>query len=55
MQGIQAHPQKFWFGENLGKISEYPGKSQGNLGKICENIRKISENLGKNSAQRGLI
>ena len=36
-------PQKFWFGENPGKIHE-------NLGNICENLRKIPENLGKNGA-----
>ena len=40
MQGVQAHPQKFWFGENPGKIPR-------TLGKICENLRKIPKNLGK--------
>ena len=25
--GVQAHPQKFWFAENLGKIPENPGKN----------------------------
>ena len=29
VQGVQAHPQKFWFGEN-------PGKIHGNLGKTSE-------------------
>jgi len=24
---VQAHPQKFWFAENLGKIPENPGKN----------------------------
>ena len=24
--GVQAHPQKFWFAENLRKIPENPGK-----------------------------
>jgi len=38
VQGVQAHLQKFWFGENLGKI-------RGNLGKISENLHKIPENL----------
>ena len=27
MQGLQAHPQKFWFAENLGKSPENPGKN----------------------------
>ena len=54
--GVQAHAQKFWFGENLGKIIENPGKICGNLGKICENILKIRENLGKlpeNTGKKG--
>ena len=25
--GLQAHPQKFWFAENLGKIPENPVKN----------------------------
>ena len=44
VQGVQAHPQKFWFVENLGIISENPNKT---LKYQC----KIPENLGKNSAQ----
>ena len=44
---MQAHPQKFWVGENPRKISENQGKISGNLGKICGNLCKISENLGK--------
>jgi len=48
VQEVQAHPQKFWFGEN-------PGKIRGNLGKICESLREIPENMGKNNAQHGLI
>jgi len=44
VQGVQAHPQKFWFGEN-------PGKIHGNLGKISENLQY----LGKNGAQHDLI
>jgi len=62
VQEVQAHPQKFWFGENPCKIPENPGKIRGNLGKICENLRKIPENLCKvprntikNGAQRALI
>jgi len=34
LQGVQTHPQNFWFGENPGRIC-------GNLGKICEKVRKI--------------
>ena len=62
VQEVQAHPQKFWFGENPCKIPENPGKIRGNLGKICENLCKIPENLCKvprntikNGAQRALI
>jgi len=44
---VQAHPQKFWFGENPGKISENPGKTCGNLGKVCGNLGKVCENLCK--------
>jgi len=34
VQGVQAHPQKFRFGKN-------PGKIRGILGKISENLQKI--------------
>ena len=34
LQGVQANPQNFWFGEN-------PDRTCGNLGKICEKVRKI--------------
>ena len=27
LQGLQAHPQKFWFAENLSKSPENPGKN----------------------------
>jgi len=27
VQGLQAHPQKFWFAENLGKSPESPGEN----------------------------
>jgi len=47
VQGVQAHPQKFWFVENLGKIPK-------NLGKTSKNPGEIPENLGKNGAQRCL-
>jgi len=35
VQGVQAHPQNFWFGENPGKIC-------GNLGKMCEYLHKLA-------------
>jgi len=61
VQGVQAHPQKFWFVQNLGKIPETFGKISENLGKIPENpnkipkyLGKIPENLGKNGTQRCL-
>ena len=41
VQGVQPHSQKFWFGENPGKISN--------------NILKLPENLSKNGVQHGLI
>jgi len=40
---VEAHHQKFWFGENPGKIPE-------NLGKIAENLHKTPENISKNGA-----
>ena len=27
VKGLQAHPKKFWFPENLGKSPENPGKN----------------------------
>jgi len=42
VQGVQAHPQNFWFGENPGKITWNPGKICGNLGKMPEYLRKIA-------------
>jgi len=44
VQRVQAHPQKFWFVENPGKIPENPNNLPKYLG-------KIPENLGKNGAQ----
>jgi len=35
----QAHPQKFWFGENADKLSENPGK-------VC-NLRKSVKTFAK--------
>ena len=55
-RGESAH-QKFWFGENPGKILENLGKILWNLGKICENLwnlSKIPENTGKNGPQCAL-
>jgi len=40
VQGVQAHHQKFWFVENLGKILKCLGK--------------IPENLGRNGSHRCL-
>jgi len=63
MQGVKAHPQKFWFVENenlgkicenFGKIPENPNKIPENPNKIPENLGKIPENLGKNGAQHCL-
>jgi len=31
LQGVQAHSQKFWFDEILGKIPENPGKKSAQL------------------------
>jgi len=47
VQGVQAHPQKYWFVKNPGKISKNLGKIPENPGKIPENPGKIPENLGK--------
>ena len=52
---MQPHPQKFWFGENPGKIKGYPGKICENLRKIPENLGKLPKNTSKNSAQRAVI
>ena len=35
VQGVQTHPQSFWYGKN-------PGKIWGNLCKICVNLRQIA-------------
>jgi len=44
---VQAHPQKFRFVDNPGKIPE-------NLGKIFKYLGTIAENLGKNGTHRCL-
>ena len=48
MQGVQVHPQQFWFGENPGKILQ-------NLVEISENLHKLRESMSKNGAQHLLI
>jgi len=53
-QRVQAHPQKFWFVENPGKIPENLGNIPENPKKIPKYLGKIPENLGKNGAQRCL-
>jgi len=48
MQWVQAHPKQFLFAENLGKISENPGK---NGTKFC---RKTYEDLFGDHPKKGL-
>ena len=48
VQGVQAHPQKFWFDVNPGKILQ-------NQGKISENLHKLRESMSKNGTQHLLI
>jgi len=55
VQGVQTHPQKFWFVGNLGRSLGNLGKIPENLGKIPENLGKIFENAGRNGAQHCLI
>jgi len=50
VQGVQAHPQKFWFVENPGKILENFGNIPENPNKIPKYLGQIPENLGKNGA-----
>jgi len=45
VQGMQTHPQKFWFVTYPVKIPENVGKIPENMGKILENPGKIPENL----------
>jgi len=45
--GVQAHPQKFFFAENLGKNPKNLAKISENLGKISENLNQITKCLGK--------
>ena len=50
VEGVQAHPQKFWFVENPGKIRENLVNIPENPNKIPKYLGKIPENLGKNGA-----
>jgi len=52
---VQAHPQKFRFVENPGKIPEHLGKIHEIVRTIPENPGKLPENTGNNGAQRCLI
>jgi len=42
VQGVQAHPQKFWLVENLGKILENVGKI---LEILCKSLTYQKDNL----------
>jgi len=44
VQGVQAHLQKFWFGENLQQ-----------QGKISDDLHKLRESMSKNGTQHLLI
>jgi len=59
VQGVQAHLQKFWFAENLGKIPENPGKMAPNvawLQKIASKAcRKTHEDLFWRSHQKKVL
>jgi len=46
MQELQAHPQKFWFAENLGKSPENPGKHGG---QGCLTSKNGAQGLHKNT------
>ena len=49
----QAHPQKFWFVENLGKIAENVGKTPENPGnsgaECCLTSKNGAQRLQKNT------
>ena len=44
-EGVQVHPQKFWFVENSGKITENLGKIPENLGNIPKILAKVAPNV----------
>jgi len=46
VKGLQAHLQKFWFAENLGKSPENPGK---NSAQRCLTSKNGAQNLHKNT------
>ena len=46
LEGLQAHPQKFWFVENLGKSPENPGKSRA---QHCLTSKNGAQGLHKNT------
>jgi len=50
--GEQAHPQKFCFGENPGKIKKSLCKTSENLCKITENLGKPPKIQAKNGTKR---
>jgi len=45
VQGLQAHPQKFWFVENLAKSPENPGE---NGAQLCLTTKNGTQGLHKN-------
>ena len=47
VQEVQAHPQKFWFAENLGNIPENPRKN--GAYKRCLTSKKGAQGLQKNT------
>ena len=46
VQGLQVHPQKFWFAENLGKSPENPGE---NSAQRCLTSKNGTHGLHKNT------
>jgi len=46
VQWVQAHPQKFWFAENMGKRPENPGK---NGAQSCLTSKIGAQGLQKNT------
>ena len=49
VQGLETHPQKFWFPKNLGKSPENPGK---NSAQRCLTSRNGAKGLHKNTWRR---
>jgi len=46
VKGVQAHPQKMWFAENLGSINENPHK---NGAQHCLTSKNGAQGLQKNT------